>query len=96
MKTRTETAMRLYHRMQELGYEEGFCTVVSTYLNTDFTAARMLGYLKHAKHPSEADVAEELIAILEDRQAIMDKKRAEAAQAAYNRVLNEGLGEDED
>ena len=65
-------------------------------LNTDFTARRLLGYFKHMKHPSMEDVADEMLAILSDRAAIMKKKEMEATQARLNQIMAEGLGEEDD
>lgn len=96
MPDRSPKSMALYHLMQRRGYPEEFCVVVTRYLNTDFTAARMIGYLNHVPKAPMEEVAEELLAILEDRAAIMAKKRMESTQAAWNRIMEEGFGEDEE
>ena len=95
MKPRTEKSMELYRLMLSRGYPEEFCTAVSQNLNTDFTAKRMLGYFGHMKHPSPEDVADEMLAILADRNAIMKKKEMEATQAKWNRIMAEGFGDHE-
>lgn len=81
--------------MCRMGYPEVFCMQITQNLNTDFTAKRMLGYLKHAGKPSLEDVADEMLAILEDRNRIMDKKDLENVNASWNRMMMEGFdGED--
>lgn len=96
MSERSIKSMELYHMMQRKGYPEEFCLVVSSYLNTDFTAKRMIGYLYHCGKPAMEDVADELLAILEDRAAIMAKKRTESANAAWNMAMEQGFNSEED
>ena len=86
--------MELYRVMLSRGYPEEFCDAVTKNLNTDFTARRMLGYFRHMKHPSLEDVADEMLAILSDRAAIMKKKDMEATQAKWNQMMTEGFGEE--
>ena len=50
MKPRTELSMQLYHMLVERGYHEELCDVITKNLNTDFTAARMIGYLCQYSH----------------------------------------------
>ena len=64
MKPRTTLSMELYELMLSRGYPEEFCDAITKNLNTDFTAKRMIGYLRHMKHPSLEDVADEMLAIL--------------------------------
>ena len=86
--------MELYRVMLSRGYPEEFCDAVTKNLNTDFTAKRMIGYFRHMKHPSLEDVADEMLAILSDRAAIMKKKDMEATQAKWNQMMTEGFGEE--
>ena len=55
MKPRTELSMQLYHMLIERGYHEELCDVITRNLNTDFTAARMIGYLCQYSHLPEED-----------------------------------------
>ena len=75
--------------MLSRGYPEEFCDAVTKNLNTDFTAKRMIGYLSHMKRPSLEDVVDEMLAILYDRNAIMQKKDMEATQARWNQIMAE-------
>ena len=94
MKPRTELSMQLYHMLVERGYNEELCDVISKNLNTDFTAARMIGYLCRYSHLNEGEVVDEMLAILSDRNAIIKKKETEQAQAAINEMYENGLGEE--
>lgn len=82
----------LYHALKEKGYVEEFCREIAyRQMNTDYTATRMLGYLYRVSQPRPEDVVDEMLAILSDREAIVQKKELEHAQAAMNRVYREGL-----
>ena len=56
----------------------------------------MLGYLSHYLSPRLEDIADEMLAILNDRQLIADKHEYFRANAEWNMVLNYGLGDDEE
>lgn len=91
MKPRTELSMQLYEMMVDRGYPENLCDLVTRNLNTDFTAARMIGYLSHYSFLPEVEVVDEMLAILSDRNAIMKKKEAEKANEAISRMYRYGL-----
>ena len=91
MKPRTEISMQLYHLMVERGYPENLCDLVTRNLNTDYTAARMIGYLSHYSNLPDVEVVDEMLAILSDRNAIMRKKESEQAQAKINELYRFGL-----
>lgn len=96
MKARSELSMQLYHMMVEKGYPENLCDLITKNLNTDFTAARMIGYLSHYSYLPELEVVDEMLAILSDRDALMRKKEAEKANEAITRLYNFGLDPDAD
>lgn len=82
----------LYKALQEKGYPDEFCKEIAyKHMNTDYTATRMLGYLYRVTSPRMEDVVEEMLAILSDRNAIMQKKELEHAQATINDVYERGL-----
>lgn len=74
MKPRSEVSMQLYKLMLERDYPEEFCDIITRNLNTDFTAQRMIGYLYHYEHPPVAEIADEMLSILADRNRIMQRK----------------------
>ena len=91
MKPKTEISMQLYHMLVERGYPENLCDLVTRNLNTDYTAARMIGYLSHYSNLPDVEVVDEMLAILSDRNAIMRKKESEQAQAKINELYRFGL-----
>ena len=91
MKPRTEISIQLYEMMLERGYPENLCELITRNLNTDYTATRMIAYLSHYTYLPEFEVVDEMLAILSDRNAIIQKKEAEAAQAKINEIYRFGL-----
>lgn len=92
MKPRTELSMQLYDMLIERGYHEELCDVITKNLNTDYTAARMIGYLCQYSRLPEGEVVDEMLAILSDRDALIRKKEMEQAQAKINEIYEYGLG----
>ena len=82
----------LYDALQLKGYPEDFCREIAyRQMNTDYTATRMLGYLYRISEPRPEDVVDEMLAILRDRNAIIQKKELEHAQTTINKIYREGL-----
>ncbi len=73
--------------MMKRGYPEVFCDEVTKNLNTDWTAQRMIGYLSHYQKLRLEDIADEVLAILNDRNRIMDKKATEEANIRWNEIM---------
>lgn len=96
MKPRTELSMQLYDMLLERGYHEELCDAITKNLNTDYTAARMIGYLSHYSYLPEGEVVDEMLAILSDRNALIKKKETEQAQAKINEIYEYGLGVEEE
>ena len=82
--------------MLKRGYPEEFCDQVTKNLNTDWTAQRMMGYLSHYKKLPMEEIVDEMLAILSDRNRIMQKKESEYTNAAWNEYLMHGFGEAEE
>ena len=88
-KARTDV---LYYALKEKGYPDDFCREIAyKQMNTDYTATRMLGYLYRVSNPRVEDLVDEMLAILSDRQQIIQKKEMEQAQAVMNDVYRNGL-----
>lgn len=96
MTPRTEKSMELYEIMLRRGYPKLFCDQITKNLNTDWTAQRMIGYLSHYKKLPMEEVADEMLAILSDRNRIMQKKELESTNAKWNEYLNERYDTDND
>lgn len=87
----------LFQALLDKGFPREYCeTLVTKYLNTDFTATRMLGYLYRYSEPSIEQVTDEMLAILADREEIRQKHEMEFAQAKINEIYQNGLGVEED
>ncbi|MDO4458741.1 MAG: hypothetical protein Q4C42_01445 [Clostridia bacterium] len=94
-KKKSPLSIDLYYLMVKKGYPEAFAMLITDELNTDFTAKQMIGYLSHLERPSLEDVADEMLAIVEMRNRIMEKKINEAANARWNEYLNRDRSGDE-
>lgn len=91
MKPKSQLSIKLYNIMLNKGYSEEFSDLITKNLNTDFTAKRMIGYLSHFDKLSEEEVADEMLAILSDRNRIMQKKDLEATNAKWNEMMWNGF-----
>lgn len=91
MREKSEKSLQLYEMLLQRGYPEPFCNAITENLNTDFTANRMMGYLYYRSNCSLEMIVDEMMDILSDRKRIMDKKTAEAANAAWNQYMQEGI-----
>lgn len=91
MKPRTPKSIELYNKLLDRGYPREFCEQVSLNLNTDWTAQRMLGYLSHYRKLPMEEIADEMLAILSDRNRIMQKHELENTNAKWNEFLNQGF-----
>ena len=88
MKPRTAKSMELYDILLRRGYPEPFCDEITKNLNTDWTALRMIGYLSQYKKLPMEEIADEMLAILSDRNRIMQKHELEETNARWNEYLN--------
>lgn len=89
MKQRTKKSMELYEILLKRGYPQEFCQQITLNLNTDWTAQRMIGYLSHYQKLPMEDVADEMLAILSDRNRIMEKKMLENVNEKWNAMREE-------
>lgn len=83
----TEKSAELLAALRKNGYEEELCQAITyKYMNTDFTAKRMLGYLRSMPNPRIEDVIDEMLAILSERERFIAKHESEYAQSKINEV----------
>ena len=88
----SERTDELYQLLLQKGYHRELCAEIAyRHMNTDYTATRMLGYLYRVSDPKVEDLVDEMLAILSDRQQIIQKKEMEQAQAVMNDVYRNGL-----
>ncbi len=89
----SERTKELYKVLLGKGYPKEFCAEVSyKNMNTDYTATRMLGYLYRYTNPKIEDLVDEMLAILSDRNQIIEKKESEHAQAVISEMYRNRLG----
>ena len=79
-----------------MGYPEEFGRMIAKNLGSEKTMRRMTNYLRNAGPRSAEEIADEMLAIMSDRERWIRKKEAEKANAKYNELLARGLGTDED
>ena len=88
----SERTDELYKILFSKGYPKELCAEIAyKNMNTDYTATRMLGYLYRISNPRIEDLIDEMLAILSDRNAIIQKKELEQAQSVINDVYQNGL-----
>ena len=88
----SERTDELYKVLLDRGYPKEFCAEIAyKNMNTDYTATRMLGYLYRVSDPRIEDLVDEMLAILSDRDAIIQKKEMGHAQAVINEIYRNGL-----
>ena len=81
----------LIEAIVHIGYPEEFGKVIAKNLGSEKTMRRMTAYLYSAKPRSAEEIADEMLAIMSDRERWIAKKEAEEANARYNEILNNGL-----
>lgn len=88
----SERTEELYRVLLSKGYPKELCAEIAyKNMNTDYTATRMLGYLYRISNPRIEDLIDEMLAILSDRNAIIQKKELEQAQSVINDMYQNGL-----
>lgn len=87
MNEREKIREQLIRTVVRMGYPEEFGMVIAENLRTEKTMFRMIGYLKSAKPSSPEEIADEMLAIMEERERWIQKKEAEYYNQKYNELL---------
>lgn len=82
----SEKSRQLYDLMIGKGYPEDFAGLIASEMHTDFTATHMIGYIARSGKVPMEEVADEMLAILSDRDRITQKHMLEHAQAKINEM----------
>ena len=93
---RSELHDELVQTIHRMGYPVDFAEAIAGNLGTENTMSRMIGYLHHAKPRSAEEIADEMLAIMEDRERWRKKKMAEFYNRKYNEMLYERKDSDEE
>ncbi|WP_299141892.1 hypothetical protein [uncultured Dialister sp.] len=73
--------------VEEKGHPRELGALVADNLGSENTMIRMIGYLSHSQPQSTEEIADEMLAICEDRDNWRKKKEAEFYQQKYNQYL---------
>ena len=92
----TRRSEELYDLMVRIGYPPEFADLVSAQLCTEYTSQRMTAYLKRAGLVPPQEFADEMLAILADRDRLKEKHIAMAAQQNISALYRFGLEETTD
>ena len=84
----TEKSRQLYNYMVAKGYPPEFAMLIAKELPTEFTSERMIRYISRGEHTLE-EVADEMLAILSDRDRIRDKHQLEYNQSKINELYRD-------
>ena len=87
MTEREKLKQELITEIVRMGYPQEFGAMLADSLGTEMTMARMLAYLRAASPGSAEEIADEMLAILSDRDRWQEKKINEY----YNRKYKEYL-----
>lgn len=83
-----EAYSELVGTIVRMGYPEEFGREIAKNLGSEKTMRRMTAYLHSAKPRSAEEIADEMLAIMSDRDRWIAKKEAEEANIRYNEYLN--------
>ncbi|MGN0240645.1 MAG: hypothetical protein ACI4CS_03065 [Candidatus Weimeria sp.] len=72
-----------------LGFPESLGVAIAKNLNSVRTMQRMTGYLRNVRPDSDILIVDEMLAIMDDRNRWIEKKKSEEANARYNEFLEE-------
>ena len=82
---------QLYDLMLQKGYPQEFSDLVACQMRTPYLAERMIAYVRCSGKVSPEEFADEMLAILAERDRLKDKHIAEHAQEKLNRLYRDGL-----
>lgn len=88
METKLEEYRDTIIRMvEEKGFPGELGALVAATLGTEYGMGRMIRYLSHADPQRPEEIADEMLAICDDRDHWREKKEAEFYQQKYNQYL---------
>ena len=83
---KSDESIELFNMLRKRGFSLEFSDMISTQLNTTWTANRMIGYLRNLPNIKEEDIVDEMLGILSDRDRIRQKKEMEYYQTKVNEI----------
>lgn len=79
----------LVSEVKRLGFPEDFGRMIAKNLGSPKAMYRMTVYLENVRPHSGEEIADEMLAIMEDRNRWAKKKEAEEINSRYNEYLNQ-------
>ena len=86
-ETWKQTYIELLHTAEGCGLPEEIGKLLAKNLQSERAMRRMISYLRNGHPRGVEDIADELLAIMEDRARWIDKKQSEEANMRYNAWL---------
>lgn len=87
---------QLVDAVKQLGFPEELGLEIAKNLGSPRAMSRMTGYLCHVKPKKAELIVDEMLAICSETDIWKEKRANEEANAKYNKILNYGLGGDEE
>jgi len=87
-KRKEAARAELVAAIEELGYPEEFGEVIARELGGEKSMRRMTAYLRGANPQSPEEIADEMLAILEQRRRWVEQKVSEHANASITAFYN--------
>ena len=78
---------KIIRLVEDKGYPSELGALVADSLGSESTMVRMIGYLTHMNPRSAEEIADEMLAICEDRDRWKEKKESEYYRQKYNEYL---------
>lgn len=95
-----ESFLDAYHDLLRaaaaVGLPEEVGKMIAKNLSSERGMRRMISYMENAHPRTMTEIADEMVAIMDDRAAWIRKKQSEEANSAYNAWLNSDLREPDD
>ena len=79
-----------------IGIPEEVGKYIAQNLHSERSIRRMIGYVRNAHPTTMEEIADEMLAIMEDRKSWIRKKEAQESNAKYNAWLNSDLRQSDD
>ena len=92
----SEARKRLVDAVTKLGFSEVFGELAAKHLGSPGAMERMTAYLEYVKPKKEELIVDEMLSIRSEIDAWREKKASDAANAAYNELLQTGFASGEE
>ena len=86
----------LISALASLGFPEELGNIIAEHIGSPKGIERMTAYLNYVRPDKVELIADEMMAIKSDIDRWREKKESQQANASYNTVINNGLGDDDD